>query len=300
MGESKRRKQQDPSYGKPIRGLIITSEIIKGPEGTRVSASIESQQLRYALLFWDKLVWPSNNFIFAAGNSDTKFLETTGVLERPRYNFVSSTDTAEPFVRSQIQEFQKRESTGKGIWDLCQNTGVLLASAGETTHFGGLGIELIRAIPVPDKDVPLNEILEFKRKRHAEFEALRTEIDALGARLVSASDSAAELRELTKHIDKACGDALRVSSEWQFPVRLASKKMALDLKPFELVAGALGGVLGADYMNMSTSQTILAGIVGTVAAAKSALKFTSDIGLQSIRKPRSPFSYVAQAHSELF
>ncbi|NPU64061.1 hypothetical protein HL667_03525 [Bradyrhizobium sp. 83012] len=300
MGEAKRRKQQDPSYGKPLRGLIMTSEIVKRPEGTRVSASIEPQQLRYALLFWDKIVWPSNNLIFAAGNEDSAFLETTKILERPRHEFASTTDPAEPFVRSQLQEFQKRDNKDREVWDLCQNTAVLLASVSDATHPGGMGIELIRAIPVPDKDVPLNEILEFKRKRHAEFVALRAEIDTLAARLNSTSNPDTDLQQLIKHIDKACADALRVSSEWQFPVRLSNKKMALDLKPFELIAGGLGGLLGADYFNMSTSQEILAGIVGTAAAAKSIVKFTSDIGLQSIRRPRSPFSYIAYAHSELF
>jgi hypothetical protein len=301
MGEAMRRKAQDPSYGKPIRGLIMTSSIVKGPEGIRVHASIDAHQLRYALLFWDKLVWPSNNFIYAAGDQDSQFLEAAEVLERPRYNFMSSTDAAEPFVRSQIEEFKKRDAADRGIWDLCQDTTVLLASAGSSTNADGLGVELVQAIPVPDKDVPLNEILEFKRKRQAEFIALRAELDSLGLKLASMENPHADLREKIKYVDAACADALRVCSEWRFPVRLSSQKMAFDLKPFELIAGGIAGVLAAvNLAHLSATGTVLAGIGGAVAAAKSAFKLTADISLQSIKRRSSPFAYVAYAHSELF
>jgi uncharacterized protein DUF6236 len=300
VGEARRREAQEPSYGEPIRGLIMTATIVKEPEGTRVHGSIDDQQLRYALLFWDKLVWPSNNLIYAAGNQDSQFLEAAKILERPRYNFISSVDPAEPFVRSQLEEFKKRDATQKGIWDLCQRTAVLLASAGDATNANGLGVELIQAIPVPDKDVPLNEILEFKRKRHAEFIALRVELDSLSLKLASMENAAAELQEKIKYVDAACANALRVCSEWQFPVRLSSQKMALDIKPFELIAGGIGGALAANSANLSATAIVLAGIGGAVAAAKSALKLTADITLQGIKRRSSPFAYVAHAHSELF
>ena len=169
-----------------------------------------------------------------------------------------------------------------------------------THHTKGLGLELIEAIPLPDKDVPLNEILEFKLKRNDEFVALRTELDSIGSALNSAENSASELQRAVGHIDKACADALRVCGEWQFPVRLSNQKMALDLKPFEILAGGVAGVFIASALPMSTTQIVLGGLGGAVAGAKSAFKITGDIGLQSIRRRRSPFAYVAHAHKELF
>jgi len=71
-----------------------------------------------------------------------------------------------------------------------------------THHTKGLGLELIEAIPLPDKDVPLNEILEFKLKRNDEFVALRTELDSIGSALNSAENSASELQRAVGHIDK--------------------------------------------------------------------------------------------------
>ena len=51
MGESKRRKAQDPSYGRPIRGLILTSQIVLKENSVRVHGSLDPRELRYALLF---------------------------------------------------------------------------------------------------------------------------------------------------------------------------------------------------------------------------------------------------------
>ena len=300
MGEAKRRKAQDPNYGRPVRGLIMTSAIVPHGNGLTVAGGIDPHQLRYALLFWDKLVWPTNNLMHAAGDQDTEFLETTRILERPRYTFAGGPISAEPFVRTQLEEFRKRDGTDNGIWDLCQNTSILLSSAGEAIDSKGLGLELIEAIPVPDKEVPLNEILEFKRKRNDEFVALRAELDNLGSALNSAENPALELKRTIDQIDKACADTLRICSEWQFPVRLSNQKMALDLKPFEVLAGGVAASFLASAASMSMTKTVLAGMGGAIAGARSAFKITGDIGLQGIRRRRSPFAYVAHAHRELF
>lgn len=300
MGEARRRKAQDPSYGHPIRGLILTSAILPVENGVVMTGSVDPHQLRHALLFWDKLVWPSNNLVHLGGDPDTDFLEAARILERPRYTFAGGQISVEPFVRSQLEEFRKRDDAGKGIWDLCQNTATLLSAVGEATDNNGLGLELIEAIPVPDKDVPLNEILEFKRKRNDEFVALRAELDSLGSKLNAAGDSEAELQGPIARVDKACADALKIASEWQFPVHLSNQKMALDLKPFEVLAGAVATSLIASAAALTTTQTVLAGIGGAIAGAKSAFKVTGDIGLRSMRKRPSPFAYVAHVHKELF
>jgi hypothetical protein len=298
MGEAKRRKAQDPSYGRPIRGLVMTS-IVPRENGVRVHGSLDPHALRHALLFWDKLVWPSNNLIDVTSGQDIVYLEAAKILERPRYSLSGSIDV-ESIVRSQLEEFKKREAAENGVWDLCQNSSLLLEASGEMIPGGGLGIELVDAIPVPDKDVPLNEILEFKRKRNDEFTALRTELDSLGRAINTAQDPAAELKRTIAQIDKSCADVLRVSGEWQFPIRLSNQKMALDLKPFEVLAGGIAAATLASSAALSTTYTVLSGIGGAVLAAKSAIKITGDIGLQGIKRRMSPFAYVADVHTKLF
>jgi hypothetical protein len=49
------------------------------------TAGLDPHELRHALLFWDKLVWPMNNIVRVGADQDIEFLETSKILERPPY-----------------------------------------------------------------------------------------------------------------------------------------------------------------------------------------------------------------------
>ncbi|WP_108519331.1 DUF6236 family protein [Bradyrhizobium algeriense] len=298
MGDAKRRKKTDPSYGRPVRGLVLTCPIEPLQNGFSIkSANLDPQDLRHALLFWDELVWPTNNLIAIGSGPEAEFLEEAGILTRPLYVFASAKN-AEPLILSQLQAFKERDGAKNSTWDICQNSSILLSASADAVTDAGIQMELLNAIPVPDKDVPLNEILEFKRRRNDEFVALRGEIDNLVQCINSAGDPRAELERKITHLDMACADALKISAEWQFPVRLSSQKTTLDLKPFEIVAGGLAGYLGAAPLGLSSD--VLAGVCGAAMAAKSILNIKADIGWRSLKPRATPFAYVARFNKELF
>src|SRR3989442_5161137 len=93
MGDAKRRKQADPNFGRipkrpAHRGLVISPPLeIEGERLFIKSTSLHPQELRFALLFWDRLVWPSSRAIHIASGPDEQFLESAGVLRRPDYTF---------------------------------------------------------------------------------------------------------------------------------------------------------------------------------------------------------------------
>ena len=67
MGEAKLRKQTDPNFGQvPKNGLSYRGLVVSPPieiEGNRLfakSSNLDAQELRFSLLFWDRLVWPSS------------------------------------------------------------------------------------------------------------------------------------------------------------------------------------------------------------------------------------------------
>jgi hypothetical protein len=298
MGEAKRRKAADPSYGRLKRGLIITSPVEATKDGARISGGLDLQDLRYSLLFWDRLVWPSNNYISIKSGPDEEYLETAGILQRPRYNFVDAKTGIEPLIDAQVKAFTERDGAEPGTWDLCQTSTALLANTTGLIKDGGAQIELYRAIPVPDKDVPLNDILEFKRKRHDELTALRNEIDGLMSGVNAAEDPQDELRKKLESVDRACADVVRISSEWNFPVRLSNVKASLDLKPFEILAAGISGYYASTLLGLT--QAALGGALGAAAASKTALKISGDFGWQGLKKRSNPYRYVAQFNNELF
>ncbi len=69
MGEAKCRKVNDPNFGRVpksanYRGLVVSPPIeIDGTSLHVKSSNLDPQELRFALLFWDQLVWPSSRAV---------------------------------------------------------------------------------------------------------------------------------------------------------------------------------------------------------------------------------------------
>lgn len=299
MGEARRRKQSDPNYGHggtkraSKRGLVICPPIeIEGTKLRAKSSSLHPLELRFALLFWDRLVWPSSRAIHFASNQDERFLQAAGVLKRPDYTFDG--DAVQGIARGQMQAFFDRERSEPGAWALAQGENSLLWRDGIFEPNAGAFVELHRAIPIPQHDVPLEEILEFKYRRRDELLTLRQHLESFVADIQGADDRPAALRTRLSEIDQACANLLLVGKEWQFPVYLSNFKASFSLGPFTLVpAVAAGWALGQPY------GLVAAGAAAAAAGVISTLEMNADYGLRSVKRPASPYRYAYRVHQEL-
>jgi hypothetical protein len=93
-------------------------------------------------------------------------------------------------------------------------------------------------------------------------------------------------------LDASIAAHLKVSREWQFPVRLSGFKARLDHKTF---AGAAAAFEWVGLHGLPLSAQVLAGIAGSAAFSVSA-----DIGLAKSRTTGTPFEYVSRFHDEIF
>ena len=292
MGEAKRRKAEDPSYGKPKRGLVVSAPMeIEGTQLHLQSTSLDPQELRFSLLFWDRLLWPLSRAIYIPSGPDEQFLETAGVLTRPEYTAVG--DIAQGMAHCQITAFLEAEKHEPGIWALAQGENSFLLKNEILREGNGAFVELFRAIPVPDKTVPLNEILEFKHRRFDELNLLRQQLDGLVFEINNSEDKRAKLVEQANLVYTACADAIRVGKEWRFPIRLANLKVSLDLRPFTSGAAVIAAWEYAKVFDMALPACVLAG-------AAASIKIGGDFGLQKIRPRQGPYRYVYRFHNELF
>ncbi|UWU89412.1 DUF6236 family protein [Bradyrhizobium sp. CB1015] len=295
MGEARRRAAADPTFGKPKRGLIISAPVeITGDSVLINSGSPDLQELRASLLYWDKLAWPTNNSIFIGGGPDIEFLEQAKVLIRPTYRFAGSGAAA--LIRAQAETLLNLDTREPGVWALSQGENSILVRDGILSQANGVALELYDAIPVPDKGVPLNEVLEFRLKRYDELQGLRLEIDGLVEKISASKDPPTELENCRRHIDEKCKAAIRVASEWQFPVRLSNLKASFDLKPLSMLRDGLVAYAGA--VALGATSALAAALTG--ATALSSLKITGDLGWQGLKARTNPYRYVSQFHRELF
>ncbi|AKH38211.1 MULTISPECIES: DUF6236 family protein [Nitrosomonas] len=298
MGEAKRRKQSEPNFGRipknpGYRGLVVSPPI--EIEGTRLyakSSSLDPQELRFALLFWDRLVWPSSRAIFFGSNVDEEFLESAGILSRPEYTF--NGDMAQGIAKSQIQAYLDRESAEPGTWALAQGENSFLLKENLVEEGAGVLVELHRAIPVPQHDVPLVEILEFKERRRDELILLRHQLESFVSEIEGSAERALTLQKRVAEIDQACSNLLVVGKEWQFPIYLSNIKASFNLTPVKSGPFTYAGwKMGEPYGLVAA--TVAAGVAGLL----STFEIKGDFGLRSKKRPINPYRYAYQIHKEL-
>ena len=305
MGQAKQRKASDPLYGKPdldqasdtfnrahsptLRGLIVSNPI--KIEGTTLSSSsphLDVQDLRSSLLYWDRLSWPKNPIIGSPPNNDEKFLRDEGVLIRPKTEIKGGGQITDIFQTFSIALLQHYEKTLPGIWSIGNSTNSILVNEGAKATLDGTLLQLYNAIPVPAANVPLNEILEFKQKRHAELLSLRAHFKSLVTEIQGSADSVDALNSKLAEVDHACANLISVTREWQVPVKLSSINASLNFnigKGFESAAKAW---TAAGDLGLGQTGAVLAAVA---AGIQSQIKISPDISLRSIRKGASPFRY---------
>lgn len=296
MGESKIRKSRDPHYGRipknpSIRGLVVSPPIeIDGSKLFAKSTNIDPIELRFSLLFWDKLVWPSSRAVHFGSGADEDFLIYEGVMERPDYTFDG--DGAQGILKSQLQAYQDREANEPGRWALAQSESSLKIIEEQTPPARSLLVKLHRAIPVPSGDIPLTEVLEFKQRRLPELFRLREEIDNFYIKIDSADDKSFAFQKSFESIDLACRDLIKVNREWKFSKIMSDLDLSFGFSPLDPKGWAAHSaiIMGSSHLDLTSSV-----IQGLLAS------FTVSLGWSSIRarNKTNPFRYAALAHKEL-
>lgn len=300
MGEAKRRQKNQLGMDSDVKGLVVSNPIeIQGTSLFAKSSNLDVQELRAALLYWDKLVWPSSRMVYFSSGPDEQFLEDAGVLSRPSYSF--NGDVAQGMAKTQIMAFQELDSREPGKWSLAQGQNSFLLLDGQLVNGKSAEVELVRAIPVPNKDVPLADILEFKAKRHDELMHLRSEIDGLFAQIGAADDPKAKLEENVRKVDVACADVLRLGKEWHFPMRLTNFKPTYEVRPLVTLIGGIGGFGAAQSVGLPVTGAILAGMGAAATATAPAVKWSFDgFEWRGLRPRLGPYRYVYHFHNEVF
>ena len=308
LGEAKRRKIDDPTFGRlpksamnTSRGIVVSSPVnVDGGAVLIQGGGLDAQELRHWLLFWDELAWPANNLIYVAGGPDETFLEEAGVLSRPRMLMSGTFSGSDIVSKPHLAAFKNLDDKEPGKWCLATGERSFNWAQMPLTETNTAVLELYRAIPVPNKDVPIAEVMEFKQRRRNEINRLRAEIDIYVDTVRSAADPQTVLSAKAAEIELACVDLLRVGHEWKYPVRLTDLKASIEFKPGDVIMSAIGiGAIGHYAFDMSSVGAMLGGILGVTLG--SGLKLSGTLQKSERLNPRStPFQYVHSFHEEIF
>ncbi|MFJ3471021.1 DUF6236 family protein [Pseudomonas sp. NPDC090201] len=299
MGEAKWRKKYDPDFGKPkpkMRGVIITPPSHVDGKGISFrSSTLDKGDLRASLFYWDRLIWPTNNLIHNRSDADAKFLEASGIMDRPSFNLYGN--FADAAITTQMMALESAEADQPGMWSLAGGVNSLTVAGHLLEQSEGTRIELINAIPLPSSEVPLAEILEFKAKRRSELIAFRTHLEAMTQEISASIDSADTLKQKLKELDLACVDLFKTTKESQIPIYLSDLKVDMNTDFAKAIEVGSKAWKNLDSIGLSETEKM----VGTIAAGFSSLiKINPQFKFKGIKRPTSPYKYLYQAQKELF
>lgn len=297
MGQAKWRKENDGLFGKVPkdarrRGLIVSPPMeINGSSLRLGSSDLDPQELRFSLLFWDRLMWPASRTIYISGGPDSKFLEAEGILTRPEYTFYG--DGAAGIKAGFMAALRDTNEKEPGAWSLSCGERSLKIAGADFSESGGALVTLVRAIPVPQRDVPLEEVIRFREYRTDELMLLRHHLDSMIARISAAEDQDSEADRCRIEIETACADLLRVGREWRMPFKVADFHASFSMDTVRMMEGAAAGATLGQLFGAGAVLSALGG------AAVSTIKIEPAQKFRSIRAPKSPYMYGYLAHKEL-
>jgi len=176
------------------RGVIASPALIDiTSNGFMMKRSISPEEIRYYALYWDKVVIPGSNLVYV-GVPEEEVLIETGVIERPRVGFQGSwggSDLGHSFAIAQAKIAESLLASDREIdWVLHQMGSSLALPSSFQSQQRNLRFDLINALPVPQGDVPIEELLEFKHRRRDQLNVLHKSFDDLYIQIIKSPDPA--------------------------------------------------------------------------------------------------------------
>ena len=179
-----------------------------------------------------------------------------------------------------------------GCWSLARGPNSISFIGDEVVDSRGVLIALYNAVPVPNKDVPLVDILEFKAKRRDELWAFRVHLENVYQKILSQPDFQLSASSEQAQLEKSLADYIKTAKKSRWPFRIASEFSAkINLSP---------STIGAAFA-LGVGVNALSGPVAAIAASLIPLiEVKGEIGLKGRKRTSTPFEYVASYHRDLF
>jgi hypothetical protein len=272
------------------RGLVISPplKIIENGNGFVIGSSdLDPQQLRFQLLFWDRLSLPKQSFLDLGLGAEAQYLQKEGTLSRTHVDVPGGLGGI-IIAQAHYECFRKLEAAQPGRWSMANMEGDAEAIPAACRAEGrGVLVRLLNAIPVPDRDVPLDDVLKFKSKRKDELAALRVYLEDVFQRIIESRDPDLKLQTELTRLQASINDHVKVSREWGVKLKLADLTANLNVT----------GALASAFVSHSLGLTLLQSLATAMPAM---LSIDIGVGLTGRKAASNPFRYISSIHKSLY
>ncbi|MBS7662613.1 hypothetical protein I0D00_11785 [Pseudomonas lalucatii] len=255
------------------RGVIASPGIIKRlPQGFQMERSLSAEELRYYIMYWDKIIIPGNNLVYI-GLPDEETLINAGAIERPTIGFNGSffgDQITDAILSCQSIVAKDLVRDKKTDWVIHQLTDECAFPSNYNQRRNIIRVDISSTLPAPPANTNVYEILEFKAARKDELANLHLHLDSLYETILSSPDPELASKKAISGLSSAIADLEKVTNERFTKTRKFDFSAELNLSGKDISAGAASGAI-IDFF--STGMTIpLATVAGAVL---STLKITS-------------------------
>jgi hypothetical protein len=257
--------------------------------------------VRRALLYFDRMVWPSNDLVEQGSVLHEDYLQRKGVLRRELIRLNPPPEAVQllkairdsgaligdrglvfaSLAQAHVKIFGDLERAEPGRWSFATLGRGLDLPQDNLARLRGVEINLYDALPVPADGVPYEDILEFKEKRRDALIQLREYTDSLYAKIASSADIPKVKNAEIEKLERSLADVQRLMNENRFPYIRVSVGISLSLKD---LMEAAKSVIAAHVAGGTTSVKLAVG-------AASLITFEPKI-VESPVKRAGPLAYV--------
>ncbi|WP_397605398.1 DUF6236 family protein [Sphingorhabdus sp.] len=251
------------------------------------STEFDPDVVRAALLFFDRIDYPSNSMI-QIGHECPEGLENWSGFQRSRVN-LSGPLIPEVTSESVGEVFTSLEQREQGRWAVARGPTQSVLPVERLSPLAGFQIRLENALPVPDRSVSYDEVLSFKSRHSSELLALRGYLDELAVEVSNGGFSSFAQTVSFEKFDRALVDYAEVSRQANFLKRLFSVDISFS------VSDAMKSILAG-------AAATTAGMTGLQSLGfAAAMGLSASVGLKrrSDSDKVSPFDYVFRAETEM-
>jgi hypothetical protein len=217
-----------------MRGVIASASAITiSGDSAQFGNPLSAEQVRYYTLYWDRIVIPANNFVYQI-IPDEEILIATGVIERPTIELgtcYGGAQIGQASLEAQAQVARKLiQNDHNTDWVLHQFGNNLIVPISEQEERNSLRFELISQLPVPNKDVPIVEVFEFKDRRRDELDNLHAHLDQLYLDILRSPDKELATTRAKLDLERSVNDLnTAVSERWNATTKYDfSAQISLD------------------------------------------------------------------------
>ena len=286
------------------RGIVsLPSEVNSTDDNVefKIGNILSTIDLNYFALYCDELIIPSNALLHIGIEGEEQFIQA-GFLSRPYFQLkpgrYKNPDIASMYSDDQTKflDIKRREDPGSD-WrmNIIGNSFRLSEKNGELKR--SFRVELLRMLPVPESNIHIQDILDFKLKRRDELKAFSNYLDELYLEVASSGDFNLSRAKAFSKLQQSISDLEKLNAEgWRSPIRFDTSAL-FEANNGDLIAGAsaLYSIWEAHQGNLTGA--ISAGIVAVIGQGFARLKPC----IQSVRrKPGENIAYLSSAHKESF